>query len=536
MAPIRSTEPGDDPGDREATTTHGPVDVAVIGGGAAGLAAALQLGRSRRSVVVIDAGEPRNAPAAHMHGYLGHDGLPPSELLAIGRDEVRGYDVELRDGRVTGVTGDRAQGFAVALADGTIVRARRVVLATGLTDELPDIAGVREQWGRGVIHCPYCHGWEHRDEEIVVIGTSAAGPHQAGLFRQLSDRVTLLVHDGPGPDDETGRQLAARGVIVRRAAVAEVTSDDTDRVRGLRLASGEIVPADVVVVGPRMVTRADAVAPLGLTPVAVAGGLAEVIETDGNGMTAVAGVYAAGNAANARAQVLQAAAEGGTIGANVNADLVHEELERAGARPDDASEWDARYGERGHDHLWSGEPNGTLVVEVADLTPGRALDVCCGEGADAIWLAGRGWKVTALDVSRVALDRAGAAATDAGVTVDWVCADLAADPPAAGSFDLVTAHYPALRRTPGDEAMRALVDAVAPGGTLLVVGHDLDGDGIARAREHGFEPTDYVLPHDVADHLGAGWEIEVHQTRPRPSLPEGSPHSHDTVLRARRTG
>ena len=140
------------------TTSPQHCDVAVIGGGAAGLAAALQLSRSRRSVVVVDAGEPRNAPAAHMHGYLGHDGLPPGELLAIGRTEVYSYGGTILEGTATSL--ERADdGFRVGLADGTALHARRVMMATGLIDELPDIPGLAEQWGRGVLHCPYCHGW-----------------------------------------------------------------------------------------------------------------------------------------------------------------------------------------------------------------------------------------------------------------------------------------------------------------------------------------------------------------------------------------
>ena len=119
-------------------------DVVVVGGGAAGLAAALQLGRSRRSVLVVDAGEPRNAPATHLHGYLGHDGLPPSELLRIGRDEVRAYGVEVVDGAVVDISGDPGGPFRLALADGTSRSARRVLLATGLVDELPDVPGVAD--------------------------------------------------------------------------------------------------------------------------------------------------------------------------------------------------------------------------------------------------------------------------------------------------------------------------------------------------------------------------------------------------------
>jgi SAM-dependent methyltransferase len=194
-------------------------------------------------------------------------------------------------------------------------------------------------------------------------------------------------------------------------------------------------------------------------------------------------------------------------------------------------DWDARYGSA--ERVWSGAPNGALVAEVSGLEPGRALDVGCGEGADAVWLAGRGWEVTAFDVSRVALDRAAAAARAAGVHVRWLLAGLLDAPLPAGAFDLVSVQYPALWRTPGQDAERALLAAVAPGGTLLVVHHaDVD---VEQARAHGFDPADYVGPAEVAALLGEGWRIEVDETRPRViSGGAGSHHTHDVVLRARR--
>ena len=195
-------------------------------------------------------------------------------------------------------------------------------------------------------------------------------------------------------------------------------------------------------------------------------------------------------------------------------------------------DWDARYAS--HDHgLWSGRANGVLVAELAGGVPGRALDVGCGEGADAIWLARAGWEVTGVDVSEVALERAAAAARDAGVTVTWLRADIASSPAATGGHDLVSLQYPALKRSPGDEAIRAVLDAVAPGGTLLVVGHaPLDSE---HARAHGYELADYVQPADVRACLEDGWEVEVDETRPRVDpVHEGSRHTHDAVLRAKR--
>ncbi|MDI3417318.1 class I SAM-dependent methyltransferase [Streptomyces luteolus] len=194
------------------------------------------------------------------------------------------------------------------------------------------------------------------------------------------------------------------------------------------------------------------------------------------------------------------------------------------------AEWDDKYADR--ERLWSGRPNGALVAEAAGLTPGRVLDVGCGEGADAIWLARGGWDVTAVEVSGVALDRAAAHARDAGVSVHWVHAELTGADLAPGSFDLVSAQYPALLRTPGATAERALLAAVKVGGVLLLVHHVVDAE---HAQEAGFDPDDYVLPATVAALLTEDWEVEVHERRPREIEGGAGAHHHeDVVLRARR--
>jgi SAM-dependent methyltransferase len=200
---------------------------------------------------------------------------------------------------------------------------------------------------------------------------------------------------------------------------------------------------------------------------------------------------------------------------------------------ENAAEWDERY--FGVERVWSGEPNDALVHEVADLRPGRALDVGCGEGADAIWLASKGWDVTALDVSEVALERGRSHAVAAGVEVAWVPSGLLdANLPAAG-FDLVSVQYPALRRTTGNDAERALIDAVAPGGTLLVVHHDIRDP--THFLERGLDPDDWVSPRDVAKLLGSDWQIDVDEIRERAITGgAGAHHTHDVVLRATRRG
>ena len=239
-------------------------DVVVLGGGAAGLNGAMMLARSRRSVAVIDAGAPRNAPAEGVHGLLGHDGIAPAELLERGRAEVRRYGGHVVTGEVTGAARD-VGGFTVTLADGRSARARRLLVTTGLVDVLPEVPGVRERWGRDVLHCPYCHGWEVRDRAVAILATGPMSVHQALLFRQLSDDVTFFVH-GMRPDDEQSEQLAARGIRVIDDAVASLEIVE-DRLVGVRMGDGAVIGCEAVVVAPRMVARAGFLDDLGLGPV-----------------------------------------------------------------------------------------------------------------------------------------------------------------------------------------------------------------------------------------------------------------------------
>jgi SAM-dependent methyltransferase len=198
-----------------------------------------------------------------------------------------------------------------------------------------------------------------------------------------------------------------------------------------------------------------------------------------------------------------------------------------------AAEWDARYSER-DGAIWSGRPNGRLRAEVADLTPGRALDVGCGEGADAIWLARNGWTVTAIDISDVAVSRAREAADLAGAAVEWVCGDALQTSFPSGSFDLVSMQYPALPKAAGEAAVRALLDTVRPGGLLLAVYHDLDDEHREHMKSRGVDPADYVGADDLALLVGDGFTVERHAVEPRIDPPPDSPHIADIILRARR--
>ena len=292
-------------------------DVLGVGGGPAGLSAALVLLRARRTVVVVDAGAPRNAPAAHMHGFLSRDGMPPRELLAPGRSEVSSYGGTLIDDTVVGVE----PGFHVRLANAPRLRARRILVATGLRDELPDIPGVRERWGRDLLHCPYCHGWEVRDQPLGVLGGTPEAVHHALLVRQWSPDVTLFPHTDTLTPEQC-EHLTARGIGIVEGAVARLVVDN-DQLQGVEL-GGTVIPRKAVFVRPRFVPNAELLTGLGCA-------LDEHgwVVHDQVGRTTVAGVWVAGNTADPRAQVISAAGEGSAAAIALNADLVDEDLKHA---------------------------------------------------------------------------------------------------------------------------------------------------------------------------------------------------------------
>jgi thioredoxin reductase len=292
-------------------------DVVIAGGGAAGLSAALVLGRARRRVAVIDAGEPRNAPAAHMQGYLSRDGLSPAQLLAFGRSEVSGYGVEIIDDRVVGIT----DGFSVARVEGPTLQARRVLLALGVGDEIPDVPGLRDRWGRDVLHCPYCHGWEVRDQPLGVLGAHSGAVQHAHLIRQWSDDVVLFEHTLELTDTER-RDLAARGIRVVPGLVTGVAVEN-DELRGVRLADGSVEPRAALFIRPVNVLHPDGLAAsLGCEFTSEG-----FVRVDATGRTSVPGVWAAGNIVDPRAQVITAAGAGSAAAIAINADLVQDDIQ-----------------------------------------------------------------------------------------------------------------------------------------------------------------------------------------------------------------
>jgi thioredoxin reductase/SAM-dependent methyltransferase len=493
-------------------------DVIVAGGGPAGLSAALMLGRARRRVLVIDAGSPRNRFAAHMHGVLGHEGLAPGELLARGRAEAAGYGVEILDATIERV--ERApDSLRVTTADGTTRSARALIVATGLSDELPSVPGLSERWGTTVLHCPYCHGWEVRDRHLGILTTSPLGLHQAELARQWSDRVTVFTA-GLGPlAPETQHRLRARDIELVTAPVTEILGEG-EAITAVRLADGREVRVDAIFTAGAPRAHDAFLAPLELartdTP------LGSLLAVDAAGRTSDERVWAVGNVVNPAANVPISIGAGAGTGAAVNAALVAWDFDAAvaaraqpGPQASPVDYWEDRYA--GSDRVWSGNVNQVLADIVSTLVPGRALDLGCGEGGDVIWLAQHGWDATGIDISPTAIRRAGAAAHAAGLDDErarFLAADLSSVP--AGTYDLITASFfqspVALSRT---DILREAATRVAPGGHLLITSHaDVPpGTDVPAHHEHRFLSPDEELAQLALD--AATWQVSLVEKRPR---------------------
>jgi thioredoxin reductase len=298
-------------------------DVVVIGGGAAGLSAALVLSRARRKVLVVDADAPRNAPAAHMHGYLSREGIPPAELLATGRHEVRSYGGEIVEGTVTELVPDGRSGFWALLAGGQRISARRLLATTGLRDELPDIPGLRNRWARDVLHCPYCHGHEVRDRPLGVLGGTSDAVRYAQIVRQWThDLVYFTPPDILTATERT--QLLARAIGVVEGTIDQLVVDDEDHLRGVQMRDGCVIPRDALFVPPRFVPNNTLLVGLGCESDADGW-----VAVDNTGRSNVPGVWAAGNVVDPRAQVITAAGAGSAAAIALNADLVEEDVRDA---------------------------------------------------------------------------------------------------------------------------------------------------------------------------------------------------------------
>lgn len=508
-------------------------DVIVAGGGPAGLSAALMLGRARRRVLVIDAGSPRNRFAAHMHGVLGQEGVPPGELLERGRAEAAGYGVEFATGSVERVEHTQG-GLHITTADGTVRFARALVAATGLRDELPEIPGLAERWGVTVLHCPYCHGWEVRDQHLGVLTTSPMGMHQAELIRQWSDHVTVFTAGLSDVTPETEQRLRARGIHLEPAPVTEILGDGT-AIAAVRLEDGREMPVDAIFTAGAPRPHEDFLTPLGLAREETPFG--SFLAVDPMGKTSDERIWAVGNIANPAANVPLSIGTGSFTGAGVNAALVTWDFDAAAHDPTawpqvaSAAFWEDRYA--GSDQVWSGKVNRVLAAIATTLTPGRALDLGCGEGADVIWLAQHGWDAIGIDISPTAITRATAAAEAAGIDhsrAGFLTADLTALP--EGDYDLVCAsflHSPvALAR---EDILRHATTLVASDGHLLITSHAAfpDWADVPAGHQHRFlSPEEELAQLDLAPQ---DWEVVHAERRPRETTtPDGGPATLDDVV------
>lgn len=313
------------------------VDVVIVGGGPTGLAAAIALARSLRSVLVIDSGTPRNAGSAHAHNVLGHEGIDPAALLAAGRQEAVGYGVRFAAAEATHAASG-AEGVTLDLADGQRIRARALLLATGVRDRLPDIPGLADAWGASVLHCPYCHGYEMRGQRIGVLATSPLSAHQALLFRQLSADVTVFLHAGPEVLGAEAQLLTARGVRLVDAQVSAVLTESgradghpvqegRAQVTGVQLADGSVHALDALVVAPVGEPRAELFEQLGGTLAEHPAG--RFIPVGPMFDTGIQHVWAAGNITDLRAMVVSSAGAGLSAAAAINASLATAEAHAA---------------------------------------------------------------------------------------------------------------------------------------------------------------------------------------------------------------
>ncbi len=451
-------------------------DAVIIGGGIAGWSAAQMLGRARRRTLVIDAGAPRNRFAAHMHGVLGHDGVDPAELLARGRREAAAYGVTAASTEVVAMR-DRGSHLDVERRDGAVDTARAVIVATGVRDTLPDVEGLAALWGRSVLHCPYCHGWEVADRRLGVIATSPASAHQIELVRQWSADVTAFTALAEPVDPAVRARWAARGIRVVSTPVVAVVTEGGE-LTGVKDASGVLHAVDALFTAPSPSLALEFLGDLDLRRTDAPGG---PLSVDPVGATSHPRVWAAGNVVSPYGNVPLSMGAGSMAGAAVNAALVAEDADRAVADRTGRrnAHWEQRYADS--TQVWSGRTNATTIAAVEQLTasagetPRTALEIGCGEGADAVWLAEHGWSVTAIDVAPTAIERGRTAAAKRGIAPErlrFVAQDAAGALP-EGPFDLVVSSF--LHSWEEDfpriGILRDAAERVAPGGWLLAVSH-----------------------------------------------------------------
>lgn len=299
-----------------------PHDVAVIGGSFAGLAAAIQLARGRRRVLIVDGGQPRNRFAAHSHGFLGQDGRPPLEILATAREQVLAYPtVEWVSANVRQIR-KGPEGFEVETQDGRRAMARRVLLTYGVTDHLPAIEGLRALWGSAVFHCPYCHAYEFGDRPLGIVATGPASIHQALMLPEWSPDVILFTNDAMTPTDEERAQIEGRGVRIEETPINRVIGEGQE-LRAVELADGRIVERAGLLVAPQTFPSSSLHEALGCEVEEIPTGV--YVKTDGLKETTVPGVFASGDLARPFGSVSLAVGDGAFAGASVHRSLIMED-------------------------------------------------------------------------------------------------------------------------------------------------------------------------------------------------------------------
>jgi len=301
-------------------------ECAIVGGGAAGLSAALVLGRARRRTLVIDAGEQSNRAAHGIGGLLGHDGRPPADLYADGRRELAQYpSVQVVDGRVTGAKAHGGSMFRLELADGSVHHAQRILLAGGMQYESPDIPGLADQWGRSVFHCPFCHGWEARDQALAVLADGDRAVHMALMLRGWSDDVVVVTNGPSGLDDDQYRALAAAGVQVDERKIVEFASRD-GALASVVFADGGELKREGVLVASALRQRTDLAAQLGVRLAPPGPVVVDAVMVDQINRTSVPGVFAAGDVCAQMPQVASAIAAGSAAAAAIVQSLLHDQF------------------------------------------------------------------------------------------------------------------------------------------------------------------------------------------------------------------
>jgi len=294
-------------------------DVLVVGGSFAGLSAAMQLARARRKVCVVDAGAPRNRFAAASHGFFGQDGMPPLKMVAGARDKLLAYpSVEFVAGKAATAEADGDEGFTVSLDNGDRLSARKLLLAFGVQDGLPDIRGIGERWGKSVLHCPYCHGYEFGDRRLGLLFHRGGPPDHAQLIAEWGP-TTLFLNDVEGPDAEVRARLQARGVTIEPGRIAGLEGEGT-ALAGVRIDDGRLVAVDALFVAPHTRPASPLAEQLGCA--FDDGPLGPVLRVDAMKMSTVPGVYAAGDLAMAFSNATLASADGLMAGVSMHRSLV----------------------------------------------------------------------------------------------------------------------------------------------------------------------------------------------------------------------